>query len=73
MNEKRPRTPLRIACIAAGIALLASIVITGIVSIAFLPSNGDPEKLGEACGQAAFFVALVAGGIAYVIASRRRT
>ena len=73
MSEKPPRTPMRVALYAAGITLVVIILVGAVYAAAFLPADRDPEKFGEACGRPAAILAAVAGGIAYVIASRRRT
>ncbi len=65
------RSPMKIGILAAIIALVVSLVATGIAAV-FLPDSADPEKFGEASGQLAFFVALASGVIAYTIARRRR-
>ena len=65
-------SPTKIGILAAVIALVVSLVATGVVAVAFLPDRADPEKFGEACGKTAIFVALTTGLIAYSIARRRR-
>ena len=69
---KVPRSPMKIAIYAGLIALVVTLLATAMLTIFALPDRSDPEKFGEACGQTAFFVALVTGVIAYVRASRRQ-
>ena len=66
------RSPMKVGILVAIIALVLSLVVTGVVTVLFLPDRADPEKFGEACGQLAFFVALTSGVIAYTIVRRRQ-
>ncbi len=68
----KARSPMKIGIIAAVIALVVTLLATGVATVLFLPDSADPEKFGEASGQLAFFVALASGVIAYTIARRRR-
>ena len=70
--EKPPRTPLRIAVIAGAITLLATMIIGAVLVATLLPKDRDPEKVGEASAKPALILSVAVGGIAYMIASKRR-